>query len=243
MFLQKFFFIKILIDFSNNNEELNYLFNEISTKKLFALLNLDKLYNILTKNEKDIDFLDIFDLLPEIFNLNDVLFKEFKNNFNYGNIFDLLLLNIKKCKLSGYLTKELIINFSPIKFDFIHLDDDLFDWIENTLEKKCTICSKISKYGYICLICGNKICNTSTCNNYDDHIKKCCGDTSILIDMDNMKASIFTSYRNEKSCFPLYLNENGIGPKGYEIGNEYKLSKEKLKLAIKIYSCNDFNFD
>ena len=35
--------------------------------------------------------------------------------------------------------KDLIIQFSPIKFDFIHLDNNIFDWIERNLGKPCDI--------------------------------------------------------------------------------------------------------
>ena len=61
--------------------------------------------------------------------------------------------------------------------------------------------------------------------------------------MDNMKVSIFTSYNKRANLFPLYVNENGVGPNGYEMGNEFKLSQEKLKLALKIFSCNDFHLN
>ena len=243
MFLQKFLFLKILTDFSNKNEELYSSFNQITTEKIFSLLYMDNLYKMLINDKKDIIYLNIFEFLPKIFNLNDLLFKQFKNNYNYVKIFDLFILITKQCKIPLFLSKEFIINFSPIKFDFIHLDDDLFDWIENTLEKKCIICSKTTKYDYICLICGNKICHTKSCNKYTEHIKKCGGDTSIFIDMDNMKASMLSFLRIVKTRFPLYVNENGVGPSGNEISSEFKLSQEKIKLAINTYVCNDFHFN
>ena len=243
MFLQKFIFIKILTDFSNKDDELKNLFNNLTIEKIFSLLNMNNLYKILINDKKDINFIEIFEFLPKIFNSNDIIFKLFQNNFNYNNILDLLISIVKKSNVSGYITKELIINFSSIKFDFIHLDKNIFDWIYKNIEKKCSICSKKSIYYFVCLICGNKICHTYSCNNSYKHIKKCCRNTSIFIDMDNMKACVKDSYINSKYLFPLYVNENGEGPTGSEIGKEFKLSQEKIKLAIKHYVCNDFNFD
>ena len=42
--------------------------------------------------------------------------------------------------------------------------------------------------------------------------------------------------------YPLYVNENGIGPNGYEMENIYKLSKENLKTTIKNFVSYEFFF-
>ena len=57
-----------------------------------------------------------------------------------------------------------------------------------------------------------------------------------------MKVYIITNNKNIKAWLPLYVNENGVGPSGIIIGNEYKLSQEQIKLAIKNYAFNDFYF-
>ena len=44
-----------------------------------------------------------------------------------------------------------------------------------------------------------------------------------------------------KELYPLYVDESGVGPTSYEIGNEYNLSKEKIKLALRDYISNDLN--
>ena len=145
-------------------------------------------------------------------------------------------------KVSEYFTNELIINFSPIIFNFIHLDDNLFDWIEKIIDKKCIFCSEIIYYYYICLICGKRMCHIIKCDKYNEHSKNCCGEASIVIRIDNMKAYITSSNKYMKELFPLYVNEYGVGPFDILIGNEFKLSHEKVKLAIKTYVCNDFLF-
>ena len=42
--------------------------------------------------------------------------------------------------------------------------------------------------------------------------------------------------------FPIYVNKSGIGVKDNEFSGEFNLSKEKLKLILKNYLCNDFLF-
>ena len=241
VFLQKFYFVKIITDTNstNTNIELQKSFNDLNTEKLLTILNMDTLYKLITV-ENNINYLKINEYLPKIFNLNDIFFKLFGNNLNCNKIYNLLISNIKKSDNSRNLTNELIINFSQIKFELINLDNNLFDWIEKTLEKQCCICEKTTKYDYICLTCGNKTCHTKSCNKFDHHIKNCSGNNSIFIDMDDMRAILLTINKDSKILFPLYVNKNGVGPNGYEIGNEFKLSQEKIKLVLKNYVCNDF---
>ena len=241
IFLQKFYFVKIITDTNstNTNIELQKSFNDLNTEKLLTILNMDTLYKLI-RVENNINYLKINEYIPKIFNLNDIFFKLFGNNFDCNKIYNLLISNIKKSDNSRNLTNELIINFSQIKFELINLDNNLFDWIEKTLEKKCCICEKTTKYDYICLTCGNKTCHTKSCNKFDHHIKNCSGNNSIFIDMDDMRAILLTINKDSKILFPLYVNKNGVGPNGYEIGNEFKLSQEKIKLVLKNYVCNDF---
>jgi hypothetical protein len=242
-FIQKLSFTKLLIDFSDKNDELINTFKNLTIENILSILNVDNLYRFIKLENKEINFVDILEYLPKTFNSNDIFYKEFNNNFDYNKIFNILFANIQKNQIKGSITKELIIHFCPIKFDFIHLDNNLFDWVEKNLEKKCIMCSKTSKYDYICLICGNKICHTKSCNKYIEHIRNCCGKSGIVIDMDNMKIKLVLSIGKLYSSFPLYVNENGVGPNEYEMGNEFYLSSEKLKLAIKNYSCNDIHFN
>ena len=36
-----------------------------------------------------------------------------------------------------------------------------------------------------------------------------------------------------KELYSLYVDESGVGPNSYEVGNEYNLSKEKIKMALR----------
>ena len=151
-------------------------------------------------------------------------------------------IKIEKMNPKDLLTKELIINFNPIKFSFIEFDNKIFDWIEHNLEKKCKNCAKHSKYSYICLICGNKVCHTNSCNLFIKHVEQCSGNNSIFIDMDDMRICFSVKARYMQYLFPLYLNENGIGPSGYEMENKFVLSNENLKSAFKNFVAYDYFF-
>ena len=106
---------------------------------------------------------------------------------------------------------------------------------------KLYICYNNSKYYYICLICGSKLCHTKNCSDYSKHIKECTGSYCIFIDMDNMQIFLCSEHK-EKNIYPLYVNEAGVGPNEREIGNEFNLSHENLQTTLKKFICNDFNF-
>ena len=122
------------------------------------------------------------------------------------------------------------------------MDNNIFDWFERNLEKKCVVCNKLIKYSVICLICGNKVCHSKYINYHiSTHTKNCCGEYGLFLDMESMKLILWNIYTNKKVLFPIYVNKTGNGPEGYETSNEFNLSQEKLKLAINNYACYDFN--
>ena len=240
--LQKLVFIQLITNNNNDNKNDDIIksFNDYSFEKYLSILSMDNLYLLLEKNNQII-FSDIFQYLPRIFNSNDILFKLYKNDFN--NIFNIIEENIKLNNNKEInLTKELIINLLPIKFTFIKFDNKVFDWIENNIEKKCDYCSKHSKYYYICLICGKKVCHQNQCNFFIKHNMQCCGNGSIYIDMDDMRICTTIKQRYLQPLYPLYINENGVGPNGYEMENKFKLSQENLKLTIKNFVSYDLYF-
>ena len=118
----------------------------------------------------------------------------------------------------------------------------IFDFIETHLEKKCIECSKVSRYFMICLICGNKVCHTKACNNYDIHTLKCTGKYCIYIDMDT-NIIISNSNGEIKELSSLYNNEEGFGPKIRKIGREFYLNKKKEKIFLKNFVCYNFHFN
>ena len=156
-----------------------------------------------------------------------------------------MIINIKKNILTKTLVNaEFLAQFITFEFKLITLDENIFDWIEKCLYKKCCICLKESKYYYICLICGEKICYTKSCDRINFHLDKCGGGSGIVIYIGNAKITLIKSSINNKKrneAYPLYVNNSGVGPNGYQMGNEYYLSKEKYSLALKDYVSNDFH--
>ena len=241
--LKKFCLIKVISDYSNKNQEIINSFNELTLDNLFSLLNMENLYKLLPiKSNNEINFIDIIDNFPKIFNKDELFFKKFGNLFDFNKVFNTIFLNVKANeKEESIYEKELIIQFAPIKFNLTYLDNNIFDFIERNLGQKCDICKKVTKYSYICLICGDKVCHIkSRPFEVDQHGKMCGEKYCIFVDMDNMDIILWTS-NNIKKIFPLYVNKEGTGPEGSEIGNEFNLSHEKLNLLIKNFVCNDFH--
>ena len=243
-FLKKLCLIKVLVDFPNKNDAIINSFNELTLDNILPLLDLDGLYKLLPKmKNNEINFFDFFSVLPKIFNKNDTFYNLFDNNFDYNKVFTNIFKNIKENmkEEESIYEKDLIIQFSPIKFDFIHLDNNIFDWIERNLGKPCDICKSVTKLSYICLICGDKVCHSSerpdeVCN----HIRMCTEKYCIFVDMNNMNLVLWDKVGNSKHLYPIYVNSDGTGPKGLGIGNEFNLSLEKLILSIKNFVCDDF---
>ena len=205
------------------------------------MIGLDNLYDSLKKNKGNINFNEIFKVLPKLINNDNAFYKEYGTTFHYNIIFESLINNIKKKKNDkNLIKKEFIIQFVPLKFEFIHLDNNIFDVVENYLDKNCTICNKIPKNYYICLICGNKICDSSFSNEYYEHIEECNGEYCIYLKMDCLETTLCYKHK-KKNLYPLFVNEAGVGPIEREIGNEFNLSKEKLKITLRNFICNNFN--
>ena len=243
LYLQKLFIAKITTNYNNNKkDEINCNIQELSIKQLFSLLDMDTLYQTLSKNTNDeIIFTDLFEKIPKFFkSSNNCIIND------YYEIFKLMIINTKNKNFQKILiNNNLLVQFIPFKFKLIELDNKLFDWIEKCLFKKCCICSNNSKFYYICLICGKKICNTQLCKKISNHAYECGGGNGIAIYISDAKISLFNSYKNinkkENTLYPLYVNDSGVGPNGYEMEDEYYLSKEKYNLALKQFISNDFN--
>ena len=244
-FLRKFCFIKLISDFENKNENIINSLNDLSFESILKIIDMDDLIKLLPQNEIDIG--DIIDKLPKTFNSNDIFYKIFQSNLNYDNVINLIFENMNEYinnneNFNLGITKELMIQFTPIKFNFIQLDINIFDFIETNIRKKCSLCKSIKGHSLLCLICGEKVCSHKKSNEYLIHVRKCTGDFCIFIHTTKMKLYFANKFGSVIKLFPLYVNKAGIGPKGNQISNEFNLSEEKLKTIIKNYISNDFHF-
>ena len=252
LFLQKLFIISLISKYNNTKDEINYNINELSIEQLFSLLDMDNIYQSLSKNNNnEIIFLDLIEKLPKKLPKDNYS----KNNIivDYYKIFNIMIKNLQNQKQEkSLISSNLLIQFIPHKFEFIQLNNNIFDLIENYLYKKCYFCGNYAKYFYICLICGKKICKTKKCNLADRHIDECTQGIGILINIYNMKLTIMKNNDEDddesddeeeqvKELYSLYVDESGVGPNSYEVGNEYNLSKEKIKMALRDYVSNDIH--
>ena len=246
-FMKKFCFIKLISDYQNKNEDLiSNSFNQLNFKDILSIINMQDLLQFVPEN--NLNMFDIINQLPKVFSSNDILYNILSQELNFDKILNSILENTNKynTNLIYDITPELIMQFSPIKFNFIHLDNNIFDLIEKTITKKCIICGKTPKKAMLCLICGEKVCHGSRLGfNQDEllsHTSKCTGSYGMFIKLYKMKLFYINNKGRKKRLFPIYVNKNGIGAKGEEIGGEFNLSKEKLKLMLKNYLSNDFHF-
>ena len=242
--LQKLLITKFITEEDNTaiNEDILINFNQLSIEKILSLIGLDNLYDSLKKKNKDnINFNDIFKVLPKLINQDNAFYKEYGITFLYNRIFESLINGIKKKKNDkNLIKKEFIIQFVPLKFEFIHLDNNIFNVVENYLDKNCVICHKTPKYFYICLICGNKICDSYFSDEFYDHVEECTGEYCIYLKIYDLETALCYKHK-KKNLYPLFVNEAGVGPMEKEIGNEFNLSKEKLKITLRNFICHNFN--
>ena len=242
-FLKKLCSIKIISDYRNKieeNENIINTFNQQSMKDILSFLDLNNIINNLTQNEIFVE--DIINELPKTFNSNDILYNLLIPTLNFDKVINNIFENVTKYnnKINYEITKELIIQFSPTKFNFIHFEKNIFDFLIKNTGKKCEICNKISRSWLLCLICGKKICDSR--QEAFRHTDDCMGGYCIYIDMSNMILFYVDTKDLVLGLYPLYLDKNGIGPKKSKIFNEYNLSNERLKTTLENFINLEFHF-
>ena len=111
---------------------------------------------------------------------------------------------------------------------------------------KCVNCSKKEINYYICLICGNKICNHVQCivdiklkgkKEYSliEHSKKCGGGNSIFLEGKTSEIVFLFKRRFFNSGIHVYLNSFGEFMNDYVFKNNYILNKVELDKSIQIF--------
>ena len=215
--------------------------------------NLDYLNLSSLKGKNILEILDELDILINADANNKQklhLYNNLKTDFNYREIFQKILnAHIHEASneaLEKLLPPSLFDFCLPIKFKFIELPELALDFEYQSYNKECEICQSRGKDSLICLVCGKKVCNSTSCSalfegdivsGYMIHTKICGGgrtaylktfDCSVLFHSDN---SILV-----KKLEPLYVNEFGEGSNSGKIGKEFKLNKEIVLKAIKMFT-------
>ena len=249
LFLQKFALMKLITNYNQKEEDIitNKLY-DLNITEYFSFLGINNSNiesSINNDNNKDsLKFKTILEIFNKSLNTPNIFEDKIENKFDFNEMINSLIKNIKKEKNSKdkhLIKKELLVHFSLIKFKFIELEENYFDLIEKYLEKECIICNNVSRYYYICLICGNKICHTTLCDRFFVHKKNCGGKNCIFLNMDD--GEIMIADNTKKYYTGLYLNKQGVGPNSKRVNNGYKLDKEKQAQYFRNYISYDFHFN
>ena len=245
-FLKKFCFIKLISDYQDKNDVINNM-NDISIKDVFMLINMENLINILPKDKYEPSIYDIINSLLKAFDANNILYKLFVPNLNFDNVSNSIIEHVKNYYNFGdetcQITKELLIQFSPIKFNFIPLENTAFDFLEKNTGKICNFCQKRHKCLFTCLTCGDTVCKYSMNAGYNrlkDHLSKCTSDFCVFIDMIHLNSYYYDEKGTLAQLYSLYSNKDGTGPKGYELSDEFNLNNENLKILKRNFISKDF---
>ena len=240
--LRRFCFIKLISDYKNKNEDIINCINELTMKNILSIIDMNDLSNL---PEQETKIEDIINNLYKAISEKDILYQLFSPYLNFDKIINSILENANKFSSDENikLTQELIIQFTPIKFKFIKLDNNVFDFLLKYIEKKCVECKQLKKESLVCLICGERVCHPIRYQNYHalDHANKCTEDFSFFIDTNELYLYCADNDRLRKLC-SLYVDKNGSGLKKNEITNEFNLSDEKYKLALKNYIAQEYVF-
>ena len=97
----------------------------------------------------------------------------------------------------------------------------------------------------ICLDCGKKVCDSRSClvefkgeklPGFIAHCKICGGGRTAYLQSDNCSVLFVSDKTVFRKFVPLYINEFGEGISKRNFGKEYKLDKEEVKKALKMFT-------
>jgi len=260
--IEFFFCLTVLFDFDNNT--IFVFYKDIITYFYFY-------YYIKIKKNKNINEINFIDFLN---NKNDLdLLKNIYNKFHINYKIFLLLNNIDDKIISfeetisiikdNKIIPNIIKNYLKIKkpndnlvlnYDFFNTPEfKLIDLPNNFLElssiyadKICIECNKLNSKYYICLICGEKICNLKTCQSEINsknkkeyslitHSKNCSGGNSIFLKNTNSEIIYILKRTIILSKIFIYLNSFGEYLNKSNLTSEYVLNKAALEKSLQNY--------
>jgi len=250
----------ILFDSNEDNREIikNIFVNKIILYYIyFAFIKSNNNYNIdifVTNNK--IEIIKALELFCLKYKICLLLFNENENNTNINiNLdqiigfiklypdFNYLADSVKKNKYIEYIKKQYL---EIPSFNLINLPENGIDFLYKTNKLSCLYCNKKYLYSYLCLICGNKLCNKNSCLvekgikkgkefSLIYHSKKCCGGNAIFLNIINAEIIYLLKRKIIRSNIFIYMNDFGeIFSEDY-LKDEYKLNKRELEKAVMKY--------
>ena len=219
----------------------------LETNNMLDLLNLSDL-----KNKSFLEILEYLDksIMLDIPNEKDkIIAKIFKPKNNYKESLKILLnehINVAtEDKCDKILSPSLFGSCLPIIYNFINLPESAIDFEYEVYNKPCEVCKNIGKNSLICLDCGKKVCDSRNCitkiNNLNvpgfvAHCKICGGGRSAFLQTYNCSVLFISNRFVFKKFVPFYVNKFGEGITKRSFGKEFKLSKDEVKNALKMFT-------
>ena len=249
------FIICLFILYDLNEENKNKIKNLFYNNILIYMI----IYEFLKNKDNCIeDFFDQNknkDLLKKIFNIYNLKYKIFSlfydekvENLQLDSNINIIKNNPKVITLINNY-KNLILKEQCLeipKFELINLPENFIEFCAKYMNIDCIYCHKKQLDYYICLICGNKICDQVNClsevkpngkKEYSliDHSKKCGGGNVIFISGKDSQIIYLLKRQFSNSGIYIYLNSFGEYAKGYDLNNNYILNRIELEKAIQIF--------
>jgi len=142
------------------------------------------------------------------------------------------------------ILKEQYIDYPNL--EIIKLPEQFIEFCPKYMDMKCINCHKQIFEFYLCLICGNKICNNRACmtdtkpngkKEYSliEHSKICGGGNAIFISGQTSEIIYITKRQFIRSEIFVYLNSFGEHPKGNDLSGNFLLNHSELDKSIQIF--------
>ena len=252
------FIIISFILFDSNEENINNIKNIFNKNILLYYIYItyiksnknDNLDLFISNNINEIKkTLDLYSLKYKICLL---LFNEKEENINLDiskeNLLSIIKENadlikiIKSNKKDTYFSRIKDQYLSIPEFKIIDLPESGIEFLKR-INGDCLYCHKKNLSVYLCLFCGNKMCNSVDClvenslkkrNEYSAiyHSKICCGGNGLFLDVSNSEIIYISKRRIIDSNIFVYLNDFGDVWEDKNITDEYKLNKIDLNRGI-----------
>jgi len=251
IFLEKIFIFSLINKNKKYNKdnlikitENNKATNDNVYKELLLEKYKEKLVSELVLNlEKDIQIENNCPLKLYFFNKinNKNKIQEIFNTFQ--NIFN--IISIKYC-----INNNLLLFGNHIKFKFISIEKTLLDHIAKIEKKQCMYCGKYNKSCVICLLCGEKVCDSKLCipkeNNpyylysYLIHSLNC-NDSNVPYITELGKIIFYSGRRVIYDFNQIYLNKFGEAcNEGKSITKDYLLVEKNYQAMEKMFIDHTF---
>ena len=248
IFLEKIYIFSLI----NNNKKCNEnFFNE---NKDIELIPVNIYQQLSLENFENKPFAEI------ILKLNEKLPKEenetfkllYKNKINNDKIIENIFKHFKftfdKISIRIYMNQNMLSFGKRINFKFIPLEKSMIHFL-TTIQKKSFNCGKEEKQFFYCLLCGEKLCDNTSCipkeDNQNNDISyvyhsRICNYGNVAYIIGNGKVIFLYHGKIVYINNGIYLNQFGEEPLQYVITNDYLLVEKEYEKCQNIFI--DFSY-